>query len=108
MSRPLPRLVADGLTYQLPDGRVLLDALSLGVGRERTAIVGRNGTGKRTRVRLPAGDLHPPRGAVRHNARVGWLPQAAARPADTTLAEALGVGSVVAALERIEQGSVDP
>src|SRR5690349_6215007 len=108
MSRSLPRLVADGLTYRLPDGRVLLDALSVGFGRERTAVVGRNGTGKSTLIKLLAGALAPSGGSVRRLARVGWLPQEAARVSDRPLADALGVGEVVAALTRVEAGSADP
>jgi ATPase subunit of ABC transporter with duplicated ATPase domains len=114
MSSPSPRLVADGLTYQLPDGRVLLDALSLGFGRERSAVVGRNGTGKSTLVKLLAGALEPTRGRVRRHARVGWLPQDAARLVGhdasgdrQVVAHALGIADVLDALERIERGSVD-
>src|SRR5689334_23851561 len=102
MSSPSPRLVADGLTFRLPDGRVLLDALSLGFGRERTAIVGRNGTGKSTLLRILAGVLAPTSGSVRRHARIGWLPQDAARQAcpesertrgrgDLLIAHALGI-----------------
>src|SRR5690349_16701757 len=107
MSAPSPRLVADGLTYQLPDGRVLLDALTLGFGRERSALVGRNGTGKSTLIKLLAGALAPTRGSVRRQARVGWLPQDAAAPSDRPLAHALRIADTLAALERVERGSVD-
>ena len=46
------------LSYVLPDGRALFDDASFRVGDgTKTALVGANGTGKTTLLRLIAGDL---------------------------------------------------
>jgi ATPase subunit of ABC transporter with duplicated ATPase domains len=69
----------DGLSFVLRDG-------------ERAGLVGRNGVGKSTLLRLLAGVDRPDRGAVTTGgARVGWLPQEAPDAA-TTLGALLGEG----------------
>ena len=45
------------LSWSLPDGRPLLSDIDLSFGTERTGLVGRNGVGKTTLIRLIAGDL---------------------------------------------------
>ena len=69
------RVVADRLAFSLADGRTLFSDLTLGFGRERTGLVGPNGTGKSTLVRLLAGELRPSAGTVVRAGSVGYLPQ---------------------------------
>ena len=59
------------LSCVLPDGRVLFDEVSFRVGDgAKTALVGANGTGKTTLLKMIAGDLAPAAGGV---ARTGGL-----------------------------------
>jgi ATPase subunit of ABC transporter with duplicated ATPase domains len=61
----------NGIGHTLPDGRVLLRDVSFRVGDgAKVALIGANGTGKTTLLRLVAGDLPAQEGAV---ARVGGL-----------------------------------
>ena len=48
-----------GLSWHTPDGDPLFTNLTLSFGRQRTGLVGRNGTGKTTLMRLLAGALTP-------------------------------------------------
>jgi ATPase subunit of ABC transporter with duplicated ATPase domains len=76
------------------DGAPLFDGLSFVLGDgDRAGLVGPNGVGKSTLVRLLAGIDRPDRGAVSIGAggRVGWLPQEAPDAA-RSLGELLGVG----------------
>jgi ATPase subunit of ABC transporter with duplicated ATPase domains len=76
------------------DGAPLFDGLSFVLGDgERAGLVGRNGVGKSTLLRLLAGVDRPDRGAVATaaGARIGWLPQEAPDAA-TTLGALLGEG----------------
>ena len=75
------------------DGAPLFDCLSFVLGDgERAGLVGRNGVGKSTLLRLLAGVDRPDRGAVTAGgARIGWLPQEAP-DATATLGSLLGAG----------------
>lgn len=59
-----PLLEARGVTIQTPAGRTLVRELNLQLGRERVAIVGRNGVGKTTLLDVLAGRLAPTQGRV--------------------------------------------
>ena len=52
-------LTLDSITLATPDGRPLVDGLTLAIGRERTGLVGCNGCGKSTLLRLLAGECEP-------------------------------------------------
>jgi len=94
----------DSLSYAAPDGRLLLDNLTLAFGAERTGLVGRNGAGKTTLVRLILGELQPSGGRVSVRGRIGVLRQALAPPAGASVADLLGVADALARLRRIEAG----
>jgi ATPase subunit of ABC transporter with duplicated ATPase domains len=76
------------------DGAPLFDGLSFVLGDgERAGLLGRNGVGKSTLLRLLAGVDRPDRGAVATGGgeRIGWLAQEAP-VVTTTLGELLGAG----------------
>jgi ATPase subunit of ABC transporter with duplicated ATPase domains len=66
----------NGVSYQLPDGRPLLDEVSFRVGDGTTsALIGPNGTGKTTLLRIIAGDLESHGGAVTRSGGLGVMRQ---------------------------------
>ena len=72
------------------DIRPLLDGVSLGVSQgERIGIVGRNGDGKSTLLKIMAGELEPDSGRISkaNSVRVGMLGQADHAAADATVRE---------------------
>ncbi len=108
-SSPNPSLSAsafvtlDRVAARTPDGHTLFDNLSLALGRERTGLVGRNGVGKTTLLRLVVGLDEPVEGQVTRAGRVGWLPQATG-PSSEAVAETLRVAGPLAVLVRVLTG----
>ena len=69
----------DAISYSYPgsDAKVI-DKVGFNIeAAERVAIIGANGVGKTTLVRLLAGDLEPAKGRIKwaENAKVGYMPQ---------------------------------
>ncbi|SDS83137.1 ATPase components of ABC transporters with duplicated ATPase domains [Friedmanniella luteola] len=95
------------LSFEWPDGTVVLSGLNATFGTGRTGLVGDNGTGKSTLLRLVAGRLSPTAGAVVTTGSVGHLPQTVTLTREATLADLLGITPKVAALHAIEAGDVD-
>jgi ATPase subunit of ABC transporter with duplicated ATPase domains len=94
----------DSLSYRAPDGRSLLDNLTLAFGGERTGLVGRNGVGKTTLIRLILGELAPAAGSVAVSGEIGVLRQTLQPPPGATIADLLGVAPPLARLARIAAG----
>ncbi|SDY35874.1 ATPase components of ABC transporters with duplicated ATPase domains [Lysobacter sp. yr284] len=103
----LPLVAADGLCYSLPDGTELLQDLSLRIGHEKVGLIGPNGVGKSSLLRLLNGEFEPTAGKVRHSGRWGYLPQEVAADEARSVAQALGIQARLAALARIEAGACD-
>jgi ATPase subunit of ABC transporter with duplicated ATPase domains len=97
-------ITLDAVSYRTPDGRSLLDNLTLAFGTERTGVVGPNGAGKTTLARLVLGELAPSGGAVGASARVGVVRQLFAPPEEALVADLLDVRAAFARLQRIDAG----
>ncbi len=97
-------ITLDCICAATPDGRPLFDNLTLSIGPERTGLVGRNGVGKTTLLRLIAGEIQPRAGAISVEGRLAVLRQALQPPPGTSLAALLGVEADLARLARIEAG----
>jgi ATPase subunit of ABC transporter with duplicated ATPase domains len=66
----------NGISFDLPDGRPLLDEVAFRVGEgAKAALIGPNGTGKTTLLRIIAGDLEARAGAVTRSGGLGVMRQ---------------------------------
>jgi ATPase subunit of ABC transporter with duplicated ATPase domains len=84
---------AASIGHVLPDGRALLDNASLRVGEgAKAALVGANGTGKTTLLRLIAGDEPPQTGTVTRSGGVGVMRQFIGSVRDHTTVQDFLVG----------------
>ena len=101
-------IVVCDLSYRYTNRQSLFEAIRFSVPPGgKAAIVGNNGTGKSTLLKLLAGELTPVSGSIACAARPCYVPQ---QPDLTGLsvAEALGAAEKIAALRAICAGSTDP
>jgi ATPase subunit of ABC transporter with duplicated ATPase domains len=99
-------LTLQGVSWQLPDGRLLFSQLDETFDDRHTGLVGRNGAGKSVLARILAGELTPTAGSCTRIGRVRHLPQQIAPQPGQTVADLAGVRSIVDALIRIERGGL--
>src|SRR6266545_5484231 len=93
--------------FAWPDGAIVFDGLSFVAGPVRSGLVGRNGTGKSTLLKLIAGELTPRSGVVRHAGTLGYLPQDLTLDTALRVDQALGIHAVRRSIAAIETGDVD-
>ena len=105
----MPAFVLTHLGFTWPDGDVVFADLDLTFPDGLTGLVGRNGEGKSTLLRILTGELTPTAGQVIRPALVGYLPQQLTLDVDRPVAALLGVADRLAALARTDAGeaSVD-
>jgi len=92
------------LSWSTPDGTPLFTNLNLAFGCERVGLVGRNGTGKSTLLRLIAGDLHPLSGQVTLSGTLAMIRQDVMEHPGDTIADLFNVRSALTLLDRAEAG----
>ena len=92
------------VSYKTPDGVALFSDIDLSFGPVRTGLIGRNGTGKTTLLKLVARELAPSSGEVVVSGTLGILRQTVQR-SEASVAEALGCAEELARLDRLEAGT---
>ncbi|GAB3136603.1 ABC-F family ATP-binding cassette domain-containing protein [Micromonospora sonneratiae] len=97
-------ITASNLSFAWPDDTPVFEDLSFTVGSGRTGLVAPNGAGKSTLLKLIAGELRPTTGSVSVNGTLGYLPQTLPLTGDLTVAEVLGVATVIQAIDAVESG----
>jgi ATPase subunit of ABC transporter with duplicated ATPase domains len=104
---PSTSVTCSALSFQWPDGTTVFDGLSVTIGRGRTGLVGANGTGKSTLLRLLAGLLRPSQGSVTVGGSLAYLPQNITLDTTLRVDQALGIAERRTALRAIEAGDVN-
>ena len=99
-----PIVALNAVTLATPDGRPLLENLDLVFGSDRTGLVGRNGVGKSTLLRVTAGEAAAHAGTVERSGRVAMLRQSVQPAEDDTLADLVGIGAALSRLRRLQTG----
>jgi ATPase subunit of ABC transporter with duplicated ATPase domains len=108
LSTQKPAVTQADLSFTWPDGTTVFRDLSATFPLGRTGLIGSNGTGKTTLLRIIAGELVPSAGSVTVTGHLGYLPQHLILDAGAGVAGLLGIESQVSALRAIESGDADP
>ena len=99
-----PSITISNLSWSTPDGRAVLSDLDLNFQPERTGIVGRNGVGKSTLLRLLTGELAPASGSIAIDGSIAMLRQTVQVAAHESIADLFGARSALALLRKAEAG----
>lgn len=97
-------ITLSNLSWSAPDGRPLFSCLDLSFGADRTGLVGRNGVGKTTLLKLISGELQPLSGTIALCGRLGVLRQRVQVEAEETVGDLFGVTEALAVIRRAEVG----
>ena len=99
-------LILQNLTYIHPGKDLLFDNINLTISdRSKVTLVGNNGTGKSTLLKLIAGELQPSGGLLKAGAIPYYVPQIFGQYNHLTIAQALGIEDKLNALRAILDGN---
>lgn len=95
------------LSWSTPDGRTLFSDLDLQFGPVRTGLVGRNGVGKTTLLKLIGGALAPARGSIAFEGRCAMLRQSVQPLPAETIGTLFGAEKMLDLVRRASSGEAD-
>lgn len=98
-------LVLQNVSYTTAEGHELFKSLDLSLDRGRTGLVGRNGVGKSTLLKLITGDCAPQSGTVSRMGSMGLVEQSVQDANSRTIIEALGIADAYQTICRIMAGN---
>ncbi len=98
-------VILQNLNYIHPNRDPLFTDLDLIINKQnKVALIGNNGTGKSTLLKIIAGILQPLNGVVKTTGKCYYVPQVLGQYNDLTVAEALQVSGKLQALQQILNG----
>jgi len=99
---------ADQINYQVPNREPLFSNINFTLQRgDKAAIVGNNGVGKTTLLRIVAGQENASGGQLTVTGSLYYIPQHYGHFDHLTVAAALGIAPLTAALQAIERGDIN-
>lgn len=100
-------LTAQKISYIHPDKEPLFDNISFSLqGHDKVALIGKNGVGKSTLLKLLAGQLSPTSGNIKSASKPYYIPQHYGQFDHFTIAQALHIEDKLIALDEMLNGHV--
>lgn len=100
-------LALHNVSFTLNNGQTLFNSITAQFSHRLCGLVGINGVGKSVLAQILSGRLLPSDGQITAPAHVAYVPQQWTGQASDPVLAVLGLAAPVAAIERIEAGSVD-
>lgn len=100
-------LILQGITYTHPNRDLLFDNVSFTINQQdKIALIGNNGTGKSTLLKIMAGEIMPAKGTVKTDSKPYYVPQIFGQYNEVTVAQALQIEDKLHALKEILDGNM--
>ncbi|QBJ88287.1 ABC transporter ATP-binding protein [Chryseobacterium gleum] len=101
-------ILLQNISFGFPGGNLLFNHTNLTIqSHTKSALVGNNGMGKSTLLKIIAGEIHPLSGNISLQGEVFYVPQMFGNFNHFTIAECLKIDQKLHALEKITGGEVD-
>src|SRR5690242_15563368 len=99
-------LTLNHISYIHTNGEVLFDDINLSITNgQKVALIGNNGTGKSTLLKILAGHLSPSMGNVASKSQPYYVPQHVGQFNELTVAQALHIDHQLNSLKEIMSGN---
>lgn len=100
-------LILQGVSYTHPNRDLLFADINLVINKQdKIALIGNNGTGKSTLLKILAGNLYPSHGLVKADSKPYYIPQLFGQFNEFSVAQALHIEDKLKALKDILEGNV--
>ena len=100
-------LFLQDVAYAHPNRDMLFEQINISINKnEKVSLIGHNGTGKSTLLKLMAGILQPTSGQIKSESIPYYMPQLVGQANDLTIAQALHIDQKINALKKILNGEV--
>lgn len=102
-----PQILINNIDFSLANGKVIFNSLTLSFSQCKTGLIGRNGIGKSTLLKLILNELSTKTGSIHVEGQIGFVPQNLIVPDHLTVAGFLACEEKINALRCITEGSID-
>ncbi len=100
----IPRIIVNNLSFHIELTAVSFNDISMSFEALKYGIVGDNGVGKTTLLKLLSGELAPEKGSIQCSGSISLIPQSHVNFSQMTIREVLGISEITSALDRINRG----
>jgi ATPase subunit of ABC transporter with duplicated ATPase domains len=101
-------ILLQNISFGFPGGNLLFNHINLTIqSSAKSALVGSNGMGKSTLLKIIAGEIQPLNGNINIQGNIFYVPQMFGNYTHLTIAECLKIDKKLQALQKITNGEVD-
>lgn len=101
-------ITLNDVSLEWPNGTPCFSNVSVVFSRHITGLIGDNGSGKTSLIKVILGELEPSAGSVERPSKIAYLPQDLGLLPDMTVSDLFGVTDIIKAINAVESGQFDP